>query len=140
VIEFGWPIPADWEVVIDGFDTLSHREVRTLKNLLRVILMLFASAAGLFAVFAIGYGILGVILVLSSTDGGFVGEKDFYASALFLPSHARGGCSSRNNLIRALAKMEGEPGLSPWSARQRLTAPLPDGQVGFCYAFSDNEW
>ncbi|MBI5247885.1 MAG: hypothetical protein HY912_00185 [Desulfomonile tiedjei] len=86
MIEFGWPMPADWEVLIDGFDTLSNREVRTLKNFLRVFLILLASAAGLLAIFAIGCGIFGVILALSSTDGGFVGEKDFYASALFLAS------------------------------------------------------
>lgn len=52
----------------------------------RVILKLIGAVSGLFAVAAVGFGVMGVILALSSDGGGFVGEKGFYASALFLVS------------------------------------------------------
>ncbi len=50
----------------------------------RVIVTLIAAVSGLFAVTAVGFGVFGVVLALSSDGGGFVGEEGFYASALFL--------------------------------------------------------
>jgi hypothetical protein len=52
----------------------------------RVILILVLISTGLFAVVAVGYGVFGVFLALSSKGGGFVGEEGFYASALFFVS------------------------------------------------------
>lgn len=57
-----------------------------MKKFLTVILVLVAVITGLYAVFGLGYGIFGTILALTSTGGGFVGEEDFYRSALLLVS------------------------------------------------------
>ena len=54
-----------------------------MKVLSRVIFMLVAAVAGLFAIAAFGYGAFGIFIALSSKGGGFVGEEGFYASALF---------------------------------------------------------
>lgn len=57
-----------------------------MKVLSRVILMLVAATAGLFAIATLGYGTFGVFLALSPRGGGFVGEEGFYSSALFFVS------------------------------------------------------
>lgn len=54
--------------------------------LLKVILMMVAASAGLFAIVTVGFGTFGILWALSSNSGGFVGEEGFYASALFFLS------------------------------------------------------
>ena len=52
-----------------------------MKGFFRLILMLITVTAGLFAIVAVGFGTFGGVLALTSNSG-FVGEGDFYASAL----------------------------------------------------------
>jgi len=53
-----------------------------MKRLVRVILMVVAAITGLYAVVGVGYGTFGVFVALCLSNGGFVGEGDFYASGL----------------------------------------------------------
>jgi hypothetical protein len=50
--------------------------------------MLVGVVAGLLAIAGIGYGAVGVFVVLFFSNSGFVGEGDFYASILLLLSLA----------------------------------------------------
>ncbi len=59
-----------------------------MKVFARVILVLVGAVTGLCAITAVGYGTLGVFVVLFLSNPGFVGEGDFYASALLLISLA----------------------------------------------------
>lgn len=59
-----------------------------MKTFLRGLYISISICAGLFALVAVGYGTVGLAVAVTSKGGGFVGEEDFYRSALLLISLA----------------------------------------------------
>ena len=65
---------------------MGTHEAPTVKAIPRVVFIVVAISTGLLAIVAVGFGVFGAVPALSTSDGGFVGEKYFYASAVFCVS------------------------------------------------------